>query len=172
MKLSLQSVDPLHQPRKACRLRFCFRRPAQRFGSESGSVAIETALSFMLIMTMVLGIIELSVMAYTYSVLGEAARQGVRYATIHGSASSNCSGPSTGCADSTAANVVSSVTRYANNYARNVSGMQVQVTYPDTGGSTAPSRVTVAITYTYQPLFHVIGTSPTFHVSSQGRILY
>lgn len=172
MTISLQPASPLHRQAKVCRRWFCFRTPVRAFGSESGSVAIETALSFMLIMTMVLAIVEFSVMAYTYSVLGEAARQGVRYATIHGTASSNCSGPSTGCADSSAANVVSAVTTYANNFTGNVSGMKVQVTYPDAGGSAAPSRVTVAITYTYQPMFHVIGTSPAFHVSSQGRILY
>lgn len=172
MKISLQFVNSLHRQTKVRRRWFCLPSPMRAFGSESGSVAIETALSFMLVMTMVLGIIEFSVMAYTYSVLGEAARQGVRYATVHGSASSNCSGPSAGCPDSGAANVVNSVTTYANNYARNVSGMQVKVTYPDTGGSTAPSRVTVAITYTYQPMFHVMGAGPAFRVSSQGRILY
>jgi Flp pilus assembly protein TadG len=172
MNTSLQPVDPVLQQSELCRPWFRVRRSMQAFGSETGAVAIETALSFMLMMTMVLGIIEFSVMAYTYSVLGDAARHGVRYATIHGTASSNCSGPSTGCADSGAANVISDVTTYANTFARNISGMQVQVTYPDAGGSTAPSRVTVAITYTYQPMFHVIGTSPAFHVSSQGRILY
>ena len=172
MKTSLQFVDPVLPQTGAFRSWFRVRRSMQAFGSEAGVVAIETALSLMLIMTMVLGIIEFSVMAYTYSVLGEAARQGVRYATIHGTASSSCSGPSTGCADSGAVNVINAVTTYANTFARNVSGMSVQVTYPDAGGSTAPSRVTVAITYTYQPMFHVVGTGPAFHVSSQGRILY
>lgn len=149
-----------------------FRKPARGFRSESGSVAIETALSFMLVITLVLGLIELCVMTYTYSVLADAARHGVRYATIHGASSSSCSGPSVGCADSSAANVVNDVTTYANNFARNISGMTVQVTYPDAGGSTTPSRVTVGITYTYQPMFHVLGSGPAFHVSSQGRILY
>ncbi|MEO8735861.1 MAG: TadE/TadG family type IV pilus assembly protein, partial [Edaphobacter sp.] len=118
-------------------------------------MALETALCVMLIMTLVLGIIECSVMMYTYSVLGDAARHGVRYAIIHGASSSNCSGPSTGCADSSATNVVNDVTTYANIFANNISGMTVQVTYPDVGGSTSPSRVTVAITYTYQSMFHV-----------------
>lgn len=170
MKGPIQSDCPLLRGLRRSLLRW--RKPARDFRSESGAVALETALSFMLVMTLVLGIIEFSVMMYTYSILGDAARHGVRYATIHGAASSNCSGPSTGCGDTTAANVVSDVKTYAAKFTHNVSGMTVQVTYPDAGGSTTPSRVKVAITYTYVPLFHVIGTGAAFHVSSQGRILY
>lgn len=172
MNCPIQSADLLHPIWALCRPSSQFRKPARGFCSESGSVTIETALSFMLVMTMVLGIIELCIMAYTYSVLADAARHGVRYATIHGASSSNCSGPSIGCKDSSAANVVNDVTIYANNFSRNISGMTVQVIYPDAGGSTTPSRVTVSITYTYQSMFHVLGSGPAFHVSSQGRILY
>ncbi len=138
---------------------------------ELGSVAIETALGFMLIMVMVLGIIEFSMMAYTFGVLEESAREGVRYATIHGTDSTNCSGPSSGCADSSAANVSSDVTTYAKAYAGNVSGMSVTVTYPD-AASTPNSRVQVAISYQYQPLFAFPGTPPTLNISAIGRILY
>jgi hypothetical protein len=126
----------------------------------------------MLVMTMVLGIIECCMMVYTYSVLGDAARHGVRYATIHGAASSTCSGPTAGCTDPTAANVVSDVTTYAARFTPNLSGMTVVVSYPDTGGSTTPSRVTVTVSGTYLPLFRIPGSSQTFQVSSQGRILF
>ena len=139
---------------------------------EQGSVLIETALSFMLMMTCVLGIIECCMMTYTYSVYADAARYGVRYATFHGANSSNCSGPTTGCGDPTGANVVSGVTSYASNYSTPVSGMAVAVSYPDTGGSTTPSRVLVTITYTYLPIFHFPGANHTFQVVSQGRIIY
>jgi Flp pilus assembly protein TadG len=172
MSRKIKSDDPFRPKRALFRPSSWLSKPARDFGSESGAVAIETAFSVMLIMTLVLGIIECSVMMYTYSVLGDAARHGVRYAIIHGASSSNCSGPSTGCADSSATNVVNDVTTYANIFANNISGMTVQVTYPDVGGSTSPSRVTVAITYTYQSMFHVLGTGPVFHISSQGRILY
>lgn len=148
-----------------------FGTPEAHFRSDSGSVAIETALVFMLIITLMIGIIECCVMMYTFSVVAEAARHGVRYATIHGSMSSSCSGPSTGCADSTGANVVSDVTTFANQFVKNVTGLTVQVSYPDAGGSTAPSRVTVGVTYTYVPMF-ISGMRHSFHVSSQGRILY
>ncbi len=141
------------------------------FGDERGSIVIETALGFMITMTMVLGIIECCMQAYTYGVLEDATREGVRYASIHGTDSSTCSGPSSGCADSTAANVVTDVKNYAANFAGNLSAMTVTVTYPD-ASSSAGSRVQVEITYTYAPIFHTPGTSHGLQVSSQGRIMY
>ncbi|MHB1699045.1 MAG: TadE/TadG family type IV pilus assembly protein [Acidobacteriaceae bacterium] len=138
---------------------------------DSGSILIETALAFMLLMAMVLGIVEISMMAYTYAALENATREGVRYAAIHGTDSVNCSGPSTGCADTTAANVVSDVTSYAERFAGSLSGMQVTVAYPD-GASTPLSRVQVMVAYTYQPLLNYLIGSQALNVSSEGRILY
>ena len=138
---------------------------------EDGSVLIETALSLMLIMTVVLGIIECCMMVYSYSVYADAARQGVRYAIVHGTASSSCSGPSSGCADSAGANVAALVKSYASSYTAPVAGLTVLATYPD-HSSAAPSRVMVTVTYTYIPLFHMPGTSAVFTATSAGRILY
>jgi len=137
---------------------------------ERGSIMIETALGFMIMMTMVLGIMECSMMAYTYSVMEDSAREGVRYATVHGIDSSSCNGPSSGC-DATAANVVSDVKTYAQTFTGGLNTMTVTVTYPD-GGSTATSRVKVALSCTYQPVFHFPGAAHLLQVSSEGRILY
>jgi hypothetical protein len=111
-------------------------------------------------------------MVYTYCVYQEAARDGVRYAIVHGVDNSNCSGPSTGCGDPTAGNVINAVSSFANPYAAPISGMSIQVTYPDSGGCTPPSRVIVTVTYTYTPLFHIMPSGIPFQVSSQGRIVY
>jgi Flp pilus assembly protein TadG len=144
-------------------------------GGEDGAIAIETSLGFMLLMTMMLGIVECCMMGYTYASQEDAAREGVRYAIVHGVDSTTCSGPGTGtgsaCTDSTAANVSSAVTTFASSFCGNLSSMVVTVTYPD-GTSTANSRVQVAISYTYQSLFHFPGASQHLQVSSQGRILY
>jgi Flp pilus assembly protein TadG len=137
---------------------------------ERGSIMIETTLGFMVMMTMVLGIIECSMMAYTFSVMEDAAREGVRYATVHGIDSASCNGPSSGC-DATAANVVSDVKAYAGTFTSSLSTMTVTVTYPD-GASTATSRVKVALSCTYQPVFHFPGSAHLLQVSSSGRILY
>jgi len=139
---------------------------------DQGAAILETALSFMLIMTCILGIIECCLMVYTYSVYADAAREGVRYATLHGLDSASCSGPSVGCADSSAANVVSYVKTYASAYSAPAATMAVTVSYPDTGGCAAPSRVIVSISYVYKPLFNYPGTSTSFQTTSQGRIIY
>jgi Flp pilus assembly protein TadG len=137
---------------------------------DGGAIMIETTLGFMIMMAMVLGIIECSMMAYTFSVMEDSAREGVRYATVHGINSPSCNGPSSGC-DATAANVVTDVKNYAGTFTSGLSGMTVTVTYPD-GASTATSRVKVSLSCTYQPIFHFPGTAQLLRVSSEGRILY
>ena len=137
---------------------------------ERGSIMIETTLGFMVMMSMVLGIMECSMMAYTFSVMEDSAREGVRYATVHGIDSSSCAGPSSGC-DAAAANVVSDVKTYAKTFTGGLNTMTVTVTYPD-GASTATSRVKVALSCTYQPVFHFPGSAHLLQVSSEGRILY
>lgn len=146
--------------------------PARMLSDSSGSVLIETALAYMLGIAMVLGIVELAMMCYTFGVINEAARAGVHYATIHGANSSNCSGPSSGCADPSAANVVNQVAAFASSFTSSAAPMTVTVTYPDAGGSTAPSRVLVTVSYTYRPLFGISAAGPAFHVAEQGRIAY
>jgi Flp pilus assembly protein TadG len=138
---------------------------------DSGAVQIETAFSYMLIFLIMAGIIQFCMVVYTYGVYAEAARAGVRYAVQHGTDSSTCSGPSTGCGDSTGANVVSAARNYAASYVTTISGMTVQAHYPDS--SSAPgSRVVVNVTYTYAPFFSYKGFNQAFQIASQGRILY
>lgn len=136
-----------------------------------GSVTVETALGFMVTMVMMLGIIECCMMAYTYSVLQNAVRDGVHYAVVHGTDSANCSGPSAGCADTAASNVVQHVSASAGQYVTIPTGMSVSVTYPD-GASTPGARVRVALGETYQPLFHVGWASQIISFSSEARIIY
>jgi Flp pilus assembly protein TadG len=145
---------------------------ASLFADQSGSVLIETSIAYMLGMAMILGIIELATMCYTFGVVSEAARAGVHYASIHGTDSSNCSGPTVGCGDLTGTHVVTQVTAFAATFTKSASPMTVTVTYPDTGGSTAPSRVLIAVTYTYRPLFGISAIGHVFHVAEQGRIAY
>jgi Flp pilus assembly protein TadG len=139
---------------------------------DTGSALIETAVAYIMMMTCVLGIIEFSMMTYTYAVYADAARHGVRYATIHGSDSSNCSGPTTGCGDPTGAKVISAIKTYAQPFVAPISGSTITVSYPDAAGCTPPSRVIVNIAYTYVPLFRYPSSTIKFQVSSQGRILY
>ena len=150
-------------------LKFCPRAAA--CCADSGSVTLETALAFMLTMTLVLGIIEFSMMAYTYSVIEDSARDGVHYACVHGSDSTTCSGPSPGCTDASGSSVTTEVLQYAQRYLAPLNASNVSVSYPD-GNSDPGSRIQVVITYSYQPLFHLPGANQTLQVSSASRIIY
>jgi Flp pilus assembly protein TadG len=139
--------------------------------AEEGSLVVETALSLLVVIPMVFWMFEMCMLTYTYSVLGDAARQGVRYAIVHGTDSGNCSGPSTGCADSSAANVKSVVTSAAASSFHDLSKMTVQVSYPDLA-SNPLSRVNVTINYTYVPYIKLPGIANSVQLSAQGRIIY
>jgi Flp pilus assembly protein TadG len=149
-----------------------FRIPASAAASrEDGSLLVETAVALLLVIPLVFWMFELCMLTYTYSVLGDAARQGIRYAIVHGSDSSLCSGPSSGCSDASGANVISRVKNFAAYSFHNLTAMTVQVSYPD-GSSSPPSRVAVSIQYTYVPYIKLPGIADTVNLSAQGRILY
>ncbi len=88
----------------AC-LRLCNFRRTKLLGGDEGSMLIEFSLSVWVLFLMTFLIFEFCMAIYTYSVLSNAAREGVRYAIVHGTDNSSCSGPSSGCGDSTGSNV-------------------------------------------------------------------
>jgi Flp pilus assembly protein TadG len=147
-------------------------KPLKELRGEDGQSMVETALSLILAFSMAFLVFEASMLAYTYSVLNNAAREGVRYAIVHGTDSSSCSGPSTGCGDSTAANVKAVVNAYAATSFHDISGMQVTVSYPDATQSKPMSLVVVNVTYKFGPYFNLFSVNSTLNLSSEGRILF
>ena len=132
---------------------------------------METALALAVVIPMVLWLFELCMLTYTYSVLGDAVRQGVRYAIVHGTDNANCSGPSIGCTDTTGANVSAAVRQAAAYSFHNLANMNIQVTYPD-NSSAPPSRIAVAIDYAYAPYVQLPGIATKLQLQAQGRIVY
>ena len=144
----------------------------RRFEREEGQAQVEFALSIMVVFLMVFFSWELLMAMYTASVMADAAKEGVRYAIVHGSNSSLCSGPnpSSPCASDPAGDeVVNTVKSYAQASLHDISGITVTVTYPD-GTNDPPSRVTVAVTYTYVPYINLPFT-PTMTTKAAGRIV-
>ena len=139
---------------------------------ETGQSMVETALSLVLAFTMAFLVFEASMLAYSYSVISDSAREGVRYAISHGADSSNCSGPSAGCTDPTAANVQSVVKSYAAMCLHDISSMTVTVAYPDATKSQPMSLVTVTVNYTFIPYFSFPALTNAFQITSEGRIVY
>jgi Flp pilus assembly protein TadG len=147
-------------------------QPALFVAEQSGSALLEFTLAVWLLLLTVFLIFEFCMMVYTYSVLGDAAREGVRYAVVHGTDNSACSGPSSGCGDSSGSNVTAVVNGYAAVSFHNTSAMTVTPSWPD-GTSTPSSRVLVTITYPYIPYLNLgIFTAPTMTIVAEGRIVY
>lgn len=151
---------------------FNLKRRLCLLAEESGSALIEFALSVWTLFLLAFLIFEFCMAIYTYSVLGNAAREGVRYAITHGTNNVSCSGPSPGCGDGTGSNITSVVRGFAAISFHDISGMTVTPSWPD-GKSTPSSRVVVRITYPYVAYLNLPGfNSPTMQVTAEGRIVF
>src|SRR5439155_15503568 len=110
------------------------RRIRAGWRDSRGQSLLETALMTAIIFAVVFWVFELGWLMYTYSVLADAAYEGVRHAAVRSG------GDATG--------TQSTVKTFAAASLHNVSAMAVSVTFPD-GDATPPNRVRVAVTYTY-----------------------
>lgn len=136
---------------------------------ERGQAQVEFILSIGFIVLLVFGIFELIMLIYTYNVLADSAKEGVRYAIVHGSGNLNGSGP--GCSDSSGANVKAAVKNYATYSFHDITGITVTPTYPDSSCA-APSRVRVVVSYPYKPLLNLGWPTVTVNAAAEGRIAY
>jgi Flp pilus assembly protein TadG len=143
-----------------------------------GQAAVEFALTIVFVMILIIAAIEMILLIYTYSVLADAAKEGVRYAVVHGYGVgvANCSGPGNGataCTDSTGSNVINVVKTYASAsfHDSNAVASNTAVSYLD-GSSVAPSRVQVTVSYPYQPIFGLGWPTVTVYAASEGRIVF
>jgi hypothetical protein len=134
---------------------------------------VEFALSIMVVLLTIFFAWELLMAMYTATVMADAAKEGVRYAIVHGSSSTLCSGPnpSNPCAnDPSAGEVVNTVKNYARASLHDVSAITVAVSYPD-GNNDPPSRVLVTVTYNYVPYINLGSLTPRLTTKAAGRIV-
>ena len=149
------------------------RRYKRKYGSQSGLAAVEFALTIVFVLFVIFWIFELMMFIYAYNVLANSAKEGVRYAVVHGCGSTLCSGAcSPACPDTSGANVVTQVKNFAALSFHDVSGITVDTAnlYPD-GSAASPSRVQITVHYVYKPFFSLGWTPPTVYATAQGRIL-
>ena len=156
--------------RERCQFNRLKRLPNNR----AGQAQIEFVLSILFALVVFVSIVEMILLMYTYTVLADAAKEGVRYAIVHGCslAAPNCSGSCTpACADTTGANV----TVYARNYLgaslHDPAAMTVNVSYPDSS-SLPTNRVRVTVSYPYQPFFGLSWPTVTVRAAAEGRIFF
>jgi Flp pilus assembly protein TadG len=146
---------------------------------QGGQAIVEFALTLTLLMLLMFSILELSIFIYTYSVLANAAKEGVRYAIVHGANNGSPSGPSSGTASSppctasssNVTNVVNQAKSFAGFSTLSTANVNVFVCYLD-GNNELNSLVEVSVNYPYRPLFGFNWPSVTLYANSAGRIVF
>jgi hypothetical protein len=148
---------------------------------QRGQAAIEFLFTVLFVMLFVLGFLELVMLLFSYNVLADSAKEGVRFAIVHGTASTSCNGPGdpldlTIVCDNTNAGVKNAVTRYANHSGQVITNAQITVTYANPAGGAICSRpgcsVEVQVAHLYRPLFGLGWPTVTMHATSEGVVTF
>jgi Flp pilus assembly protein TadG len=132
------------------------RNKQDRWRRQRGQSLLETALMIVIIFTVVFWVFELGQLMYTYTVIADAANEGVRYAIVH----------SGGDVAGTTARVKS----FAATSMHDISAISVTVNDPD-GSYDPPNLVSVKVSYTYVPSLKVFTTPPTLSAYAEGRMV-
>lgn len=172
--------------------RWCDERPSLSRscrGRSRGQAQVEFALVIVFLMILVLSMFELITLIHTYNVLADAAKEGVRYAIVHGSHNSYQVGPCPGglncnkldglpAPSGTAAqdptNAYGVVKTFAQYSLHDTSGMTVTATYPGgdaTPANKTPNRVQIVVSYPYKAFFGLGWPTVTVNAAAEGRIM-
>jgi Flp pilus assembly protein TadG len=147
---------------------------------QEGQALVEFMLSITFLMILIMSIFEILAFIYTYSVMADAAKEGVRYAIVHGTNSGSPSGPSTQAtvsnppctaSSSNVTNVVAQVQNFAGFSLHDTSNISVFVCYLD-GNNKLNSLVEVTVNYPFRPFFGLSWPSTTVNANSAGRIVF
>lgn len=161
------------------RPRFCRHRASR------GQALVEFALVALILIVLILSMLELISMMHTYNTLANAAKEGVRYAIVHGTFNSIPSGPACPCVDidgpaapygttpgsGSGFGVVKTFAQYS---LHDITGLTVTVSYPDTANkpeNQPPNRVQVLVAYPYRPFFNLGWPTITVNAAAEGRIM-
>lgn len=153
---------------------------------------VEFILVIVLLFVVFISILQMIMLMYAYSTLADAAKQGIRYAIVHGTGNSNCSGPGTtsvSCPDTSGSYVVNAVLGwgvpsascaptcgFANLSFQNMQTSDVTVDYNPGGANGTACNVPgclvrVSVSHTYTPLFGLSWPSFTLNAAADGRIM-
>jgi Flp pilus assembly protein TadG len=156
---------------------------------EKGQALVEFTLTILLIFLLFVGMLEMILLLYAYNTLANAAKEGVRYAIVHGTGSSTvnggvgCSGPGLPsatppvvCSTSPYPKVQNWVTNFASLSMQSVAPSDVTVDYnPNSANGVACNvpgcLVRVTVQKIYRPFFGLGWPSLTIYAAADGRIM-
>jgi Flp pilus assembly protein TadG len=128
---------------------------------ERGQAVVEFALVGIVFVILALGTIDVGRAVWNYNTLAEATREGTRYAIVHGSLSSDPSGPTPNDP-----NVTAKVQQFGSGLYP--SRLTVLSEWID-GSNQAGKKVKVTSSYQFTPFFHFVG-SLTFTMTSSSTM--
>ena len=127
------------------------RRRVQAFVRGEGAQSlVEFALVLPVFLLLVTGLFDVGRAVWQENSLAYAAREGTRYAIVHGSAGNPAVGPCSSCLNP-ATNNLGNIVNAVNNSAIGVYNIDVTIDYPD-GDNQRNHRVTVDATAPFVPL--------------------
>ncbi|MGI9101717.1 MAG: TadE/TadG family type IV pilus assembly protein [Terriglobales bacterium] len=142
------------------------RRTTKTRGRQRGQATAEAAITIIIVFVVVFWVFELSMLMYTYSVISDAANEGVRHAIVTsgggGTGTQTCGGSPSGTAQV--------VCNFAKLSLHNTSALSVTVTLLDTT-ATPPHRIQVHVSYAYVPYLPKFIGSPTMSAYAQGAMV-
>lgn len=150
-----------HNPWRKGRGRGCLR-------GEEGAELVEFALTLPILIGVIFGLMQICLALYTHEYLSEMAREGTRYAMVHGPTCKKSGGAS---CTATAANVNSYVAGlgWPNIGGGTFNASNVTTTFPGTGGQLVGNPVVVSITYQF-PYKIPFVTSKTLSMTSKSQM--
>lgn len=138
-----------------------------------GQALVEFALILPVLLILMVGIFDVALAVWQSNTLAAAAREGTRYAIVHGSSSSSPVGPGSG--SYTAPDQDTVVAGIVGSQATGVASVTVASTWPD-GNADRGSRVSVVATAAYTPVLSQVlaggGLRVTLRGASQQVIHY
>jgi Flp pilus assembly protein TadG len=143
-------------------------RVRDRWREDRGSTLVEFALIAFMFVIVLAGVVEMGRMVLVYNTIANAAREGTRYAIVHGADQTvSPSGPGN------VTKVQTVVKNFASAGLVDTSALTITVSYPN-GNNTAGSPVTVKVLYTYDPFVGFFNSilKPTLGSTSEGVISF
>jgi Flp pilus assembly protein TadG len=136
----------------------------------AGQATVEIALVGLVFIITVIGLIESGRAVWNYNTVAQAAREGARYAVVHGSRSSDPSGP--GSTHYTAPDLDVRITEMVRKYASGLDATNLTVTaqWPD-GTNERGARVKVTARYGFESMFTSVLGLPSVALTSSSTMV-
>jgi len=159
---------------------------------QAGQAMVEFMLVIVFLLVLFVSMLQMILLLHAYNTLADAAKEGVRYAIVHGTGNSICSGPGNPlsspvitCIDPPGQKVLNTVSNFSGLSFQNILATDLAVSYnpqdqngtcangpcANTGCSAPGCMVRVTVRHTYTPFFGLGWPKFNLYAAADGRIM-